>query len=103
MAVTKGYTCWLTYYQIAQLIPTEEQRAWYWYALNEYLFADRDMEGELEPFTAMAFIMAKAHAKTSLKNSENGKAKTQPKRSQTKAKAKPNDSQTTAKPQQVQD
>lgn len=72
MAV-KGFTCYLTYYQISQLVP-EETRGKFWEAVMEYMFNDHDMEDELDTITRMALINVKSHLKTSKRRSDAGKS-----------------------------
>ena len=88
MAV-KGFKCYETYYQIAALLDNDKQRGAFWCAVMDYMFRDIDRENELPKHVKMAFINAKSHMKTSLRQSENGsKAKGKPKQSQIEAKTK---------------
>ena len=95
MAVT-GYTCYATYYQLAQQLDDDEQRGIFWCAVNDYMFANVDREDEIEDkVTRMAFIYAKSHLKHSLAQSvrKQEKTKTKPKRNQKKTEQKPNQNQ----------
>ena len=88
MAV-KGFSCYETYYQIAECLESEKQRGLYWIAIMDYMFRDIDREPSLPKNVKIAFINAKSHLKTSMRQSENGsKAKGKPKQSQTEAKTK---------------
>lgn len=101
MAV-KSFSCYLTYYQIAQLLESDKQRGIYWNAVMAYMFDDVDMEDSLPKAVKMAFINAKSHLKTSQRQSQNG-TKRKPNESQTETTSKPNQSQTKAKTEQYKD
>ena len=104
MAVT-GYTCYATYYQLAQQLDDDEQRGIFWCAVNDYMFANVDREDEIEDkVTRMAFIYAKSHLKHSLAQSvrKQEKTKTKPKRNQKKTERKPNQNQDETEAEQYQ-
>lgn len=105
MPVT-GYTCYATYYQLAQTLDDDEQRGVFWCAVNDYMFLGIDREAEMENrVTKMAFIYAKSHLKHSIAQSDRSQKRTEkkPKRNQNKTKTEPKQNRTATETQQVQD
>lgn len=71
VAKVKGFTFWLTYWDVAQEL-TPKQQGEFYRAIADYMFTDTDPEDGLKGSVRIAFKAIKANLKTSIKRAEVG-------------------------------
>ena len=89
--VQKGFTFWVSYYDVAQELSPKQQGEFY-RAIIEYMFTDDDPEETLSKSAKLAFKAIKANLKTSIKRSE-ARIKTESNDNQTYIKTESNEHQ----------
>lgn len=90
----KGFTFYISYFDVAQELETPEEQGEFYRAIADYMFANKDREAELSWHVRVCFKAVKANLKTSKK-----RAKAAAKREQIESKTQSNGNQNAIKRQ----